>query len=64
MFDGKTVWGKDIKVSGRNVYSPKVLSANLITFDDGKNSFTYRMCDYASAANFNSEDERYFTVNI
>ncbi len=66
MFDGKTVWGKNAKCSVKNFYHPypAVLTADLVTIEADGESITYTMCDYASACNKNSEDARYFSINI
>ena len=66
MFDGYTVFGKNVSCTAKNVFYPEpaVLSANLVTFAFDDEERTYRMCDYASACNFNSEDEYFFTVHI
>lgn len=66
MFNGKTINGKNVTVSAKNVYYPEptVLSANLVTFECDGESFTYRMCDYSSACNFSSEDGKYFNINV
>jgi len=66
MFSGETVHGKDVQCTAQNVYFPEpaVLSANLVKLTVDGVEKTYRMCDYSSACNFNSEDEKYFTVHI
>jgi DUF1680 family protein len=66
MFSGKTVWGKNAKCTIKNYYHPypAVLTADLVTFEIDGESVTYRMCDYASACNINSEDARYFNISI
>lgn len=66
MFDGKTINGKNVTVTAKNIYYPEscVISANLVTFECEGESFTYKMCDYSSACNFSSEDGKYFNINV
>ncbi len=66
MFGGKTVWGKNAKCSIKNIYYsyPAVLTADIVIFETGDEILTYTMCDYASACNKNSEDARYFSINV
>ena len=66
MFDGKTINGKNVTVTAKNIYYPEtcVISANLVTFECDGESFTYRMCDYSSACSFSSEDGKYFNINV
>ncbi len=65
MFNGKTVHGTNAICSIRLATAiDTLLFAGYADFKVGDRTFTYRMCDYASACNFNSEDERFFTVHI
>ena len=64
MFSGKTIWGKKPEISAEMIRHDNLLCACDVTFwMDGEN-VVYRMCDYASAANQDLGDPRYFTVFV
>lgn len=64
MFSGKTVWGQNAAASAVMIRHDNLLCACDVTFQTDSESVTYRMCDYASAANQDLEDPRYFTVFV
>ena len=64
MFSGRSVFGKSIKCSASAMRREPMLAMCYVTFDDGADTFTYTMCDYASAANHTTLDPFYFTVFV
>ena len=64
MFSGKTVFGKDVKCSAVAMCCESMLSMCYVTFDDGAESKTFTMCDYATATNSKTLDPFFFTIFI
>lgn len=64
MFSGKTVWGKNATCDALTIRHDHLLTACKITLNAGDEKIEYTMCDYASAANRDLEDARYFTVFV
>ena len=64
MFNGKTVWGKKPEVSAEMIRHDNLLCVFDVTFQMDGEKVVYRMCDYASAANKDLEDPRYFTLFV
>ena len=64
MFSGNTVWGQNAAASAVMIRHDNLLCVCDVTFQTDSESVTYRMCDYASAANRDLEDPRYFTVFV
>lgn len=64
MFSGKTVWGQNYTCVAEPQLHYGLLAGCRFTFEKDGESFSYQMCDYASAANKKLDDARYFTVFI
>jgi hypothetical protein len=64
MFCGETVFGKDVECSVVSTRPHDMLALCYVTLTAEGKSRTYAMCDYASAANINTDDPRYFTVFV
>ena len=64
MFSGETVYGKDVTCSATSIFHPGLLSLLNVTFTVDGEDRTFTMCDYASAANFNSFDTHFFTLYV
>ena len=64
MFSSKTVWGKAPVVSSEMIRHDNLLCACDVTFQMNGEEVVYRMCDFASAANQDLEDPRYFTIFV
>ncbi len=64
MFSGETVFGKERTCTARAIRHDRMLVACKVHMDcDGK-AYDYLMCDFASAANMDLEDPRYFSLYI
>ncbi len=64
MFCGKSVYGKDVECTAQPIRRNNLLAQCRVTLAaDGEES-TYLMCDFASAANCDTFDPRYFTVFV
>ncbi len=64
MFSGKTVYGQGYQCKAEVRWHERMLNCCEFTFEKGQESFSYLMCDFASAANRELEDARYFTVFV
>ncbi len=64
MFSGKTIWGKAPVVSSEMIRRDNLLCVCDVTFRMNGEEVVYRMCDFASAANQDLEDPRYFTILV
>ena len=64
MFSGKSIFGKDAKCTVKAIRREPMLALCNVTLDDGENSYTYTMCDYASATNSETLDPFYFSVFV
>ena len=64
MFSGKTVYGKDVECTAQPIRRNNLLALCKLTLTVGGEECTYLMCDFASAANCDTFDPRYFTVFI
>ena len=64
MFSGKTFFGKNATVSATVTRHDRFLAAYRVTISTANESVEYLMCDFASAANFESNDVRFFTIYV
>ena len=64
MFSGKTVFGKDVKCTARHIRRNNLLALCRVSIDADGEACEYLMCDYASAANCDTFDPKYFTVFV
>ena len=64
MFSGETVFGKERIVTARNIRHDHMLTLCRVNIICGEKEYNYLMCDYASAANRDVEDIRYFNMYI
>lgn len=64
MFSGKTVYGKDAECTALPIRRNNLLAHCRVTFTADGETINYLMCDFASAANCDTFDPRYFTVFV
>lgn len=64
MFDGRTVFGKDAVCTAQPIRHDHMLCTFRVTLTAGDEVQNFVMCDYASAANRDLEDVRYFTIYV
>lgn len=64
MFSGATVYGKDVKCTARHIRRNNLLALCRVSIDADGEACEYLMCDYASAANCDTFDPKYFTVFV
>lgn len=64
MFSGKTVYGKDVECSAQVIRGNNLMVHCRVTLAGEGIAESYLVCDFASAANLDTFDGRYFTVFI
>ncbi|MDD7740696.1 MAG: glycoside hydrolase family 127 protein, partial [Fusicatenibacter sp.] len=64
MFGQKSVWGKKCSVSAQMLRHDRLLTLCRVAIQEPQGTDTMLMCDYASAANRDVEDARYFTIFV
>ena len=64
MFSGKTVFGKEVQCTARPIRRNNLLALCRVSIKADGETTEYLMCDYASAANCDTFDPKYFTVFI
>lgn len=64
MFSGETVWGKKRTITAQTIRHDHMLTMCRVNIQCSGKEYQYVMCDYASAANRDLEEVRYFTMYI
>ena len=64
MFSGETIYGKERTATAVVMRHDRMLCMCLISVNCGGEEKSYVMCDYASAANRETTDGRYFSVYL
>ena len=64
MFSGVTVYGKQAACSSAVIRHDRYLVACRVVLTAGADTYEYVMCDYASAANRDAEDAKFFTMYV
>jgi hypothetical protein len=64
MFSGETVWGKECTITAQNIRHDHMLALCRVNIACKGKAYQYLMCDYASAANRDPEDVRFFTMYV
>lgn len=64
MFGGETVFGQECSISAQEIRHDRMLTLCRVTIQSPRKEYRYLMCDYASAANRDVEDVRYFTIFV
>lgn len=64
MFGGETVFGKERSVAAQTIYHNTMLTLCRVTITCPDKEYHYVMCDYASAANRDLDDPRFFTMYV
>ena len=64
MFSGVTVYGKHASCTAAVIRHDRLLVACRVKLTTAEGTHEYVMCDYASAANRDSEDPKFFTMYV
>ncbi len=64
MFSGETVFGKERTVTAQVIRHDRMLTLCRVTISCEDKEYNYLMCDYASAANRDLEEAKFFTMYV
>lgn len=64
MFNGETVWGRKRSVTAQTLRHDRLQTLCRVNITSENKEYEYLMCDYASAANKDLEEVRYFTMFV
>ena len=64
LFSGVTVYGKNASCTAAVIRHDRLLVACRVKLTTAEGTHEYVMCDYASAANRDSEDPKFFSMYV